>query len=191
MTHTTNLGTSTPVQDRGKSLRIPIEGTSISKLRLLAAAPHVKRQVPLSMSANARTFSEVMKDLHAVVELLDVAEQAWPEALRVKLAGSGVPELSELEELLHCATHETASSLAFLVHDIEALLARVEVRKKFALFTHEQFDRIVLQGWSLSLVQDLHSELPSSSLSELSGQVSRLCLEWEGLPSVSRAKRGT
>jgi hypothetical protein len=39
MTHTTNLGASTPPQDRGKSLRIPIERTASSRLRRLEAGP--------------------------------------------------------------------------------------------------------------------------------------------------------
>jgi len=42
--NTTNLGASTPLPEGGKSLRIPIEATSSSKFRLLAAAPHVERQ---------------------------------------------------------------------------------------------------------------------------------------------------
>jgi hypothetical protein len=42
MTHTTNLGAWTPLPEGGKSLRIPIERTSSGKLRLPAAAAHVK-----------------------------------------------------------------------------------------------------------------------------------------------------
>jgi hypothetical protein len=41
--NTTNLGASTPLPEGGKSLRIPIERTSSSRLRLLPAAAHVER----------------------------------------------------------------------------------------------------------------------------------------------------
>jgi hypothetical protein len=41
--NTTHLGASTPLPERQKSLRIPIERTSYSRLRLLPAAAHVKR----------------------------------------------------------------------------------------------------------------------------------------------------
>ena len=44
MTHTTNLGASTPLLEGGKSLRIPVKGMSTSGLRPLAAAPYVERQ---------------------------------------------------------------------------------------------------------------------------------------------------
>jgi len=44
MTHTTNLGASTPLQDRGKSLRIPIERTCHGRLRLPRHAAHVELQ---------------------------------------------------------------------------------------------------------------------------------------------------
>jgi len=42
--NTTNLGASTPLPEGGKSLRIPIERTSSSRLRLLPAAAHVELQ---------------------------------------------------------------------------------------------------------------------------------------------------
>ena len=44
MTHTTNLGASTPLPEGGKSLRIPIERTFKSLLRSLWPAAHVERQ---------------------------------------------------------------------------------------------------------------------------------------------------
>ena len=41
--NTTHLGASSPLPERGKSLRIPIERTSSSRLRVPTAAAHVKR----------------------------------------------------------------------------------------------------------------------------------------------------
>jgi hypothetical protein len=41
--NTTNLGALTPLQEGGKSLRIPIERTVSSGLRPLPTAAHVKR----------------------------------------------------------------------------------------------------------------------------------------------------
>jgi len=42
--NTTNLGASTPLPEGGKSLRIPFERTSYSRLRLLQLAAHVELQ---------------------------------------------------------------------------------------------------------------------------------------------------
>src|SRR5687767_12885144 len=43
MTHTTNLGASTPLPEGGKSLRIPVKGTSCARAQ---AAPYVERWAP-------------------------------------------------------------------------------------------------------------------------------------------------
>jgi hypothetical protein len=99
-------------------------------------------------------------------------------ALQAELADVEEPEATRLDELLHMATHESASALAFLLQDIEGVLSRVRVRRKFAMFTRSQFDRIIERGWSTGLAREMRKELPALSLAELSAQIKRLCEEW-------------
>ncbi|HSD39664.1 MAG TPA: hypothetical protein VLC92_19320 [Rhodocyclaceae bacterium] len=141
------------------------------------------------MPSVARSIIEVVQDIKTAVALLESAERWWPSVMQIANQTSQGPEASQLEDLLHRATHETSNSLAFLVQDIEALLALSRVRQKFAVFTPNQFDRIVEKGWSTGLVQELHQELPSISLSELSAQIKHLLAEWSGLPNDNSKRR--
>jgi hypothetical protein len=141
------------------------------------------------VSAATQSIGEVLQDVKAAIALLESAERAWPNALRAAFPNAESPEASHAEELLHCATHETSNALAFLVQDIEALLARGRVRQKFAFFVPTQFQRIVERGWSTGLVQELHQELPWISLPELSAQIKHLCAEWASLPNVESKRR--
>ena len=63
--NTTNLGASTPSQDRGKSLRIPIERTSKSLLRKLSAAAHVERCASARAAVGMRGFEGALRGLPA------------------------------------------------------------------------------------------------------------------------------
>jgi hypothetical protein len=62
------------------------------------------------------------------------------------------PDVYLLNDLIAAATHETASTIGFLLADIRAVQARLRLREAFAEFTDDQFDTIVKQGWSLDLV---------------------------------------
>ncbi|MEW6706118.1 MAG: hypothetical protein AB1430_14830 [Pseudomonadota bacterium] len=130
------------------------------------------------MSDTARSVAEIMNGLRVVTALLRTAEHAWPQGLREELGGLDAPESEALAALLHRSTHETANQLAEALREIDKLLAQVQVRRKFAHFNAQQFDRIVRQGWSLPLVQELQGELPASNLSELSAQMKQVCQEW-------------
>jgi hypothetical protein len=134
------------------------------------------------VSFSNQSIGEVVKSIKAALKLLESAEHEWPSSMQV--IPQAVPEVSQLEELFHCATHETSSTLAFLVHDIETLLARIHVRQKFAIFTPSQFNLIVDSGWSTGLIQELHQQLPAYDLLELSAQIKHLCSDWSTLPNV-------
>ena len=135
------------------------------------------------MTASARTLTAILRDLRESVALLEGADRDWPDALQAELSRDA-PEVSRIEDLLHAATHETASTLAMTLQDIESLLQRVQLRRKFALFSAERLERIVREGWSTRLAADMHKEFPSMTLAELSTQMKELCTEWERLPKT-------
>ncbi|MCL2310262.1 MAG: hypothetical protein FWC42_08340 [Proteobacteria bacterium] len=139
------------------------------------------------MSSENRPIGEVVNNIKAAIKLLESAEHEWPNAMQD--VPQAIPEASQLEELLHCATHETSSTLAFLVRDIETLFARIRIRQEFAVFATDQVNRIVESGWSVGLVQEIHQQLPALSLPELSAQIKRLCSEWSDLPKVAFKRR--
>jgi hypothetical protein len=87
-----------------------------------------------------------------------------------------------LEERLHVVTHETCSNFGFALADIRGLLARLNLRRKYAVFDREHFQRIAEQGWSIPVVSELHQRYPSLSLRELSALVKGLSQEWGLLP---------
>jgi len=136
-------------------------------------------------------LSDLLERLKGVVASLESIAGSWPEALRAELPSLPQPEATRLEELLDLASHETAGTLAFVLHDIEGLLERARLRAKFDLFTSEQIDRIVSQGGSLALLQDLHSEIPSLTLPELSARVQELAEAWGRLPRVHEKRSGS
>ena len=127
------------------------------------------------MTDNA--LDAVLAQIRQAQSLLSVAEQAWPHVLEC----ADAPEAALLEDLLHIATHETQSHLGFLVQDIDGLLARLALRRKYAQFSHAEIDRIVAQGWSTPLVQSLHDAHPDLPLAELSAAAKELCREWAAL----------
>lgn len=95
-----------------------------------------------------------------------------------------------LEELLHCATHETGNSLGFLIQDIETLQARLRVRRKYSFFSAHQFNRVVQEGWSLQLLQELRNEHPEKDMEGLSSSVKQLRNEWSSLPRIMHSGLG-
>lgn len=126
-----------------------------------------------------------------VIELLEQAENAlaqaeglWELALERELASFSAPEIALLEDLFQASTHETRNSLGFWIQDIKVLLERIRIRKKFAIFTQDQFQEIVSSGWSTRLVAKLHGEIPEKTLAELSVLLKELCLEWGSVPKV-------
>jgi hypothetical protein len=139
------------------------------------------------MTANISSLEEVIENLRAAIKLLGAAEQQWPDALRT--ASADIPEFGEVEERLHYSRLKVTDNLAFLAQDIEALLARVRVRRKYASFNMHHFKRVVQEGWSLSLLQDLQRAHPGTSLLELSNRMKQLREEWGCLPYVIHSKQ--
>jgi hypothetical protein len=137
------------------------------------------------MASAPRRVAGILDDLKAAASLLDAAQYDWPGALQAELPNEDAPEVPRIEDLLHSATHETAGTLAMTIRDIEALLQRVELRRKFAIFSAEQFGRIVREGWSTRLAAELHPQIPSTTLAELSTRIKQLCTDWESLPPVA------
>jgi hypothetical protein len=135
------------------------------------------------------SLAEILASIEQAVALLSSAERAWPGAVESESAsaafvGAAAPEVPAIEELLHVATHETANTLALTLQDIQSLLARLRIRAKYKMFSHEQFDKIASRGWSTSLVSELHKQHPEISLVELSALVKGLCAQWGRLPRV-------
>jgi hypothetical protein len=130
-------------------------------------------------------MAAVLQDLEGAVQRLESAQGIRPAALQNLALPADAPEVGLLEELLNSATHETASSLAFLLQDIRALLRKIAARQRFPCFTVRQIERITEQGWSTPLVEELHRELPSLSLPELSALVKQLCAEWSKIPRIA------
>lgn len=131
------------------------------------------------------SFSEVISLIEEAARLLGNAEHQCGRAIREAGLPENAPELAALEERLHMATHETCSALGFALHDIQGLLARLDLRKKYAVFALEHFQRIAEQGWSTPLVHELHQSYSSLSLPELSALVKSLSEEWSLLPKLS------
>jgi hypothetical protein len=103
-----------------------------------------------------------------VDQLTDAMRRVSAAAPEQELDGAA-PDVVTLNELISVATHETASTIAFLLGDIRALQSRLRLREAFAEFTDDQFDIIVSQGWSLDLV----NVLPSAVIKALGGNDSR------------------
>ena len=141
------------------------------------------------MSTTTRSINEILRDIKAAMALLGSAECTWEDVLQAAIPDQTSPEALLIEDLLHSATHKTFSQLAFIVHDVQALLERNRVRQKFSMFTLRQFQRILEQGWSTKLAQELHREFPLLGLAELSSQIKHLCTEWENLPKVIYKRR--
>jgi hypothetical protein len=111
-------------------------------------------------------------------ELLREAEAAWPQLLVIAAGGVESRETDALEDLLHVATHETASQLGLALQEMTRHLARLELRRQYTMFSPAEFDMIVARGWSTPLVGELHGAHPAISLREFSALVKRLCAEW-------------
>lgn len=142
------------------------------------------------MSHVHTSLSEIVDLIEKARNLLAQAECLWPDILEQELGASNLPEVTVVEELLHMATHEEASTLAFAIQDIETLLARVAVKSKYRVFDSQQFQYIVSSGWSTRLANELHEQIPQISLPELSALIKDMCAEWNGLPKVMCSMAG-
>jgi hypothetical protein len=135
--------------------------------------------------AATRSIDDVLRDIKAALAQLESTVRAWETALPAAIPDARSPEFAQIENLLQDVTHETPNALAFLVRDIEALLARSRVRQAFPAFTPEQLQRIVERGWSTTLAQELHPEFPALGLPALSAQIKQLCAAWGKIPAVA------
>lgn len=131
-------------------------------------------------------LSEVLGYVREAARLLERADGVSPDAIEQAAIGAYSREATRIENLFHEATHETGNALAFMVHEIEVLLQRVGVKKKYSMFSNEEFDHVVLVGWSTTLIHELHKAHSSYTLSDLSALVKNLCNEWSALPSYDR-----
>ncbi|QEN84768.1 hypothetical protein FZC33_00300 [Labrys sp. KNU-23] len=131
-------------------------------------------------------MSEVLQNLKAAIAMLQAAEYRWEDAIE---GFPKVVETSQLEDLLHAASHETGSVLAMWVQDIETLLARIRVRERFSIFNPSQFEHIVAHGWSTSLVKELAQEFPELALPKLSAKIKSLCTAWSALSRVQMSRK--
>jgi len=104
------------------------------------------------MSVPSSSLPEVISLIEEAAELLGNADHKCERAIQDANLPQGAPEIAALEEHLHAVTHETCSALGFALHDIKSLLARLELRRKYAVFTLEHFQRITEQGWSTPFV---------------------------------------
>ncbi|HSA97438.1 MAG TPA: hypothetical protein VLJ16_15410 [Acidobacteriota bacterium] len=128
-----------------------------------------------------RTLEDILEDLRIAESILSTADHEWLDALQAEWPDAKEPEIAEVEEVLHYATHETGSELGLRIEQIKRLMALARFRRRFAIFSREQLDRIVKQGWSTTLAHELHKDFPGLSLKELSDQIKELCAEWEKL----------
>jgi hypothetical protein len=94
------------------------------------------------------------------------------------------PDVYLLNDLIAAATHETASTIGFLLADIRALQARLRLREAFAEFTDDQFDTIVKQGWSLDLVGRICGTAAASGCDKktVSHRIRELVAAYSALP---------
>lgn len=89
----------------------------------------------------------------------------------------GAPEVAAIQELLHDATHEAVTQLDGDIWEIRQLLARLDLRARYGMFSREQLAHIISQGWSTTLVHEIHGQHPDLSLAELSALVKRVCTD--------------
>ena len=142
------------------------------------------RKTGLEMKYPNPLVSEVIQNLRAAITRLEAAEYRWEEAIE---GFPNIAETSQLAGLLHAASHETGSVLGMWVQDIEALLARIEVRERFSIFSPSQFEAIVARGWSTGLIKELSPHFPELGLPKLSAEVKRLCAAWSALQTVQHS----
>lgn len=132
-----------------------------------------------------QSLPEVISLIEEAAELLGNAEHEYERAIQDANLPQDAPEIATLEEHLHVATHETGNALGFALQDIKGLLARLDLRRKYAVFALEHVQRITEQGWSTPFVYELHQHYSSLSLPELSALVKGLSEEWSLLPKLS------
>lgn len=113
--------------------------------------------------ANA-PLDAILLQLNKALDLLQAAEEAWPQALPPEEAGSQSSEA--LEALLHIATHEIGSHLAFCLQDLDTVRQRMAIRAAYPQYTDTQFSEMAREGWSLQRVKRMHEALPAISLAE-------------------------
>ena len=68
--------------------------------------------------------------------------------------------------LLHIATHEIGSHLAFCLQDLDTVRQGMAIRAAYPQYTDTQFSEMAREGWSLQRVKRMHEALPAISLAE-------------------------
>jgi hypothetical protein len=134
------------------------------------------------MSNQHTSLAEIIALLERAASLLASADHTWWEAAERELGGIDAPEVAEIKERLHSATHEAGTQLEGDIWDIRQLLARLDVRARYEMFSNEQFAHIVSHGWSTALVYAIRGQHPDLSLAELSALVKRVCADWGKRP---------
>src|SRR5438132_2200119 len=95
------------------------------------------------------SLDEIVQQIEAASHLLIGVQYSWDEALAQESGSQSSKDVDRLEELLEVATHETSSSLGFLLQDIRTLRQRIKIRRAHCVFSDDEFKRIIQEGWSL------------------------------------------
>lgn len=121
-----------------------------------------------------RTIENLLEDLRktaAHLESLDASDESW---LADATADGRPQDRARIDELVHAATHELGSQLGFIVRDLETVVNRLAVRRRYAdSLTDDQFDLVISSAWSIDLVRQiatargLHSADEQHRLSQL------------------------
>jgi hypothetical protein len=140
------------------------------------------------MTMEPLALDEIIQLLKSALAELESAEAGWPSALSRVSRLPNSEESQALEELLHEATHDIGSRLGFYINDIETLIAKQQIRSRFAQYSNEQFEQIAQQGWSLKLVRELHKAIPSMSLDDHSSAVHAIRSQLSALPKLAHSR---
>ena len=136
-------------------------------------------------------LNEVIDRLKQAQALLESAGASYADAFMAETGGLASVDRDQLEELLHIATHETASSLGLTLQEIFTLRQRLAIRRRYGIFTEPEFERIISQGWSTRLVRELHNSMAEGSAPDqktLSALVKAVQQEWQSIPALLRNK---
>lgn len=139
------------------------------------------------MDVKESPLHEVIERLEQAQALLEAAGASYVDAFMAETSGLASLDRERLEELLQIATHETATSLGFTLQDIRTLRQRLAVRRRYAIFTEPEFEKIILRGWSTRLVKELHESMAPGSapdLKALSALVRALEQDWQSIPAL-------
>lgn len=128
-------------------------------------------------------FEDLFRTLSEAIAALRRAGPQWKAASEAAGFTYGRARQTA-ESMVDVMAHELANELELSIAGLSGLVERIALAERFSLFSEDEFEAIVRDGWSVQLMESLQRSHPEVKAAELSRLAKDLIAAAKKLPPL-------